>query len=113
METCLNLELDNFDKINLFIQEAKNNQIKVIPPDINVARGYFDISENKTKIYALGAIKNALPSIGEMLSNERAKNGAFKNIIDFVELIEPKLLNRRLLENLIKAGCFDLLHSKS
>ncbi|WP_316354241.1 DNA polymerase III subunit alpha [Candidatus Trichorickettsia mobilis] len=108
--TCLNLELDNFDKINLFIQEAKNNQIKVIPPDINIARGYFSISAEKAIIYALGAIKNVPPAFGEMLSNERAKNGAFKNIIDFVERIEPKSLNRRLLENLIKAGCFDLMH---
>ncbi len=112
---CLNLELNNYDKINLFLQEAKNNNIIIIPPNINLSTGYFSIvrvsNEDKSIIYALGAIKGVTVNFGKILAEEIAKNGKFKNIIDFIERLPPKSINRKLLENLIKAGCFDELHS--
>lgn len=113
LTVCLNFELDNDDKINLFIQEAKLNNIKILPPDINTSRGYFSIKNTaeKTIIYALGAIKNVTANFGEIIADEVSVNGAFKNIIDFMERVPPKLINRRLLENLIKSGAFDSLHN--
>ncbi len=147
---CLNLELNNHDKINLFIQEARNNNIAIIPPNINLSAGYFstitnqinispilchsreggnldpclrrdDIQEElqepqkvegqKSIIYALAAIKSVTVDFGKILVAERVKNGNFKNIIDVIERLPPKSINRKLLENLIKAGCFDTLHS--
>ncbi len=109
LTVCLNLEIDNNDKINLFIQEAKFNQIRIIPPNINSSFGYF-YTVDSTILYAIGAIKNVTTHFGEIAAEERAKNGLFKTIVDFIERIPPKLINRRLLENLIKAGCFDSLH---
>lgn len=120
---CLNLELNNHDKINLFIQEARNNNIAIIPPSINISAGYFStipttfqeaeeyVGKPKSIIYALAAIKSVTVDFGKILVEERVKNGKFKNIIDFVERLPPKSINRKLLENLIKAGCFDTLHS--
>jgi DNA polymerase-3 subunit alpha len=110
---CLNLELNNHDKISLFIQEAKANNIAIIPPNINISTGYFSVvyQEKKAIIFALGAIKAVTVNFGKILAAERAKNGRFKTIIDFMERLPPKAINRKLLENLIKAGAFDELHS--
>ncbi|KAJ6645023.1 DNA polymerase III subunit alpha [Pseudolycoriella hygida] len=109
----LNLELNNYDKINLFIQEARNHNIPIIPPNINLSIGYFNIIYNEQKIivYALAAIKSVTVSFSKILEEERTKNGKFSSIIDFMERLPPKSINRKLLENLIKAGCFDELHN--
>lgn len=110
---CLNLEMDNSDKINIFVQEAKIFGIDVISPDINLSHGKFSIDVidgKKSIIFAIGAIKNVTANFGEAVTSERTKNGEFKSIIDFAERIDPKLINRRLLENVIKAGCFDKIN---
>lgn len=107
--TCLNLEIDNNDKINLFIQESKNCKIALQSPNINISAAYFSILDGDI-VYALGAIKNVSITFAEIIVQERVENGLFKSIIDFMERIPPKCINRRSLENLIKAGCFDALH---
>lgn len=106
---CLNLELNNHDKINLFLQEAKDNNIKIIAPNINISGGYFSILEHSI-VFALGAIKGVTPNFGKLVEDEKKAKGAFKSIIDLIERLPPKAINNKLLENLIKAGCFDELH---
>ncbi|WP_342170025.1 DNA polymerase III subunit alpha [Rickettsia endosymbiont of Seladonia tumulorum] len=132
---CLNLELNNHDKINLFLQEAKDNNIKIIAPNINISGGYFSVKYviprldrgihgdqlkdtavkprydiDSSIIFALGAIKGVTPNFGKLVTDERNARGAFKSIVDFIERLPPKAINSKLLENLIKAGCFDELH---
>ena len=110
----LNLDIDSSDKINIFLQEARNFDIEVIPPDINKSKSLFSIhSENDKKsiFFAIGAIKNVTANFGFAVTSEREKNGDFKSILDFAQRIDPKFINKRLLENVIKAGCFDSLHS--
>ncbi len=114
LTACLNLEIDNNDKINVFVQEAKNYQIKILSPNINLCGGKFDIIINqdhsKSILYALGAIKNVTINFGELAKAEVKKNGFFKNIVDFIERMPLKSLNKKALENLIKAGAFEELH---
>ena len=131
---CLNLELNNHDKINLFLQEAKDSGIKIIAPNINISEGYFSVKPviprldrgiqeiskdtvvkprydaGSTIIFALGAIKGVTPNFGKLVMDERKARGAFKSITDFIERLPPKSINSKLLENLIKSGCFDELH---
>lgn len=109
----LNLDMDSSDKINIFLQEARNFNIPVIAPNINKSSGLFSMHENEghqSIVFAIGAIKNVTSNFGIEVTAEREKNGPFKSIIDFAQRINPKLLNKRLLENIIKAGCFDSLH---
>ncbi len=111
---CLNLEISNSDKINIYLHEARNFNIEIISPDINGSNGFFNThydGDKKCIIFALGAIKNVTINFGLAVSESRAKFGLFKSMMDFAEKIEPKFINRRLLENIIKAGCFDSLHS--
>lgn len=108
----LNLEIDNSDKINLFLQEAKNFGIAITAPSINRSEGFFTIewdekTNDKSIIFALGAIKNVTVNFGLEVVKERERGGLFKSVIDFIERIDTKIINRRLLENIIKAGCFD------
>jgi DNA polymerase-3 subunit alpha len=109
----LNLDIDSSDKINVFLQEARNFGIPVIAPSINQSNGLFSISSQdgkKSIIFAIGAIKNVTANFGSSVTAERERHGNFKSIIDFAQRLDPKLLNKRLLENVIKAGCFDSLH---
>jgi DNA polymerase-3 subunit alpha len=112
LTACLNLETDNFDKINSFIQEIKNNSIAIIAPSINLSNDYFSIDpKEKALIYGLVAIKGVGINLAKTIVGERKKNGNFKDITDFVERIPHKAMNRKAFENLIKAGCFDELHA--
>lgn len=113
----LNLDMHNSDKVNIFLQEAKVFGIDIIPPLVDHSGGYFDINfkttdtiVKKSIIFPIGAIKNVTPSFGNHVAEERQKNGPFKSVTNFLERIPPKLLNKRLLENIIKAGCFDNIY---
>ncbi len=114
LTASMNLDIDSSDKINIFIQEAHGFDIEIISPDINQSRGLFSIgkkNDEKTIIFAIGALKNVTANFGEAVFEEREKSGDFTSITNFAERISPKLINKRLLENVIKAGCFDSIHS--
>ena len=108
--SCLNNEIDDTDKLSLFITDAKNQAIKIIPPDINESEEYFIIA-NDTIRFALGALKNVGVAAMKHIVDERKKNGKFIDIVDFAKRITAKILNKRQLENLIKAGVFDSISS--
>jgi len=106
---CLNLDINDSDKINLFIQEARQYNIEIVFPDINQSSGLFTLHDDKI-IFALGAIKGLTVAAGDAIAQE-SKAGKFENIIEFVERMAHKIVNKKLLENLIKAGGFDSIHS--
>ncbi len=111
----LNLDIHDTDKINLFIQEAKNFDIEITPPDINKSSSQFTVGmkQNGEKyiIFALSALKNVGAATTDEIAGEREKNGNFSSIYEFASRVSPKHLNKRALENLIKSGAFDCLHS--
>lgn len=108
LTTCLNLDIGDSDKVNLFTEEAKYFGIEVTPPCVNSSSGFFRIDNGKI-IFGLGAIKNVTTKLGDAIHEARAK-GPFESVVDFIERIPTKVLNKRGLENLIKAGSFDNLH---
>jgi DNA polymerase-3 subunit alpha len=110
----LNLELDNTDKIALFIQEAKNGNIDILPPDINKSSAKFTIEfyNNKKAIrYGLAAIKNVGIIVIKDIAKEREMRGDFENLVSFVERNSGANLNKKIYENLAKAGAFDNIHA--
>ncbi len=108
----MTLDMSNTDKLFGYYQDAKANGIKIIPPDINMSGHEFTVDyENNAIIYSLAALKGSGSSIVKEIEKERRENGKFKSIFDFAErLTAKKLLNKRFLENFIKAGAFDKLH---
>lgn len=111
----MNLEIHDTDKISIFCQEAKHLQIQVLPPDINKSGAVFTVemlqSGEKVVRYGLGGLKGVGTQAMEMLVEERSARGDFKGIFDLAEREGSKVINKRQLESLIKAGAFDGLHS--
>ncbi len=106
----MTMDISNQNKLSEFYEELKRLKVKVLRPDINEC--FADFRTNGDKFYyALGSIK----AVGyEAISNiveERIKNGKFNSIIDFLNRVNPKDINKLQLEGLVKAGAFDNLNS--
>ncbi|MCF8463062.1 MAG: DNA polymerase III subunit alpha, partial [Rickettsiaceae bacterium] len=115
LTACLNLDINDQNKINMFAQEAHNNEIAVLPPDVNKAKSSFVIKKITAKkhiVFGLAAIKSISHNLGKAVELECEKR-PFSNIFDFVERIPMRLLNKRALEHMILAGCFSNLHINS
>jgi DNA polymerase III subunit alpha len=106
----MTMDISNQNKLSEFYEELKRLNIKVTRPDINECFADFRTVDNNF-YYALGGIK----AVGyEAISNvvkERAKNGKFVSINDFLKKVNPKDMNKLQLEGLVKAGAFDNLNS--
>lgn len=81
---------------------------KVLPPDINKSDADFDVEDGNIR-YALAAIKSVGAANMEAIAAERHAHGPYKDVSDFIHRIDAKQINRRQLEQLIKAGAFDCL----
>jgi len=106
----MSMELSNQKKLSEFYEELKRLNINIIRPDINECFADFT-SNGKDFLYALGAIKNVGYEAISNVVKEREKNGAFKNINNFIKRVKPKDINKLQLEGLVKAGSFDKLNS--
>uniref|UniRef100_A0A7C4U7L5 DNA polymerase III subunit alpha n=1 Tax=candidate division WOR-3 bacterium TaxID=2052148 RepID=A0A7C4U7L5_UNCW3 len=100
-------DMQNTDKLKRYILDAKNHNINVLPPDINKSEYEFIPNEDNSIRFGLGAIKNVGENAAYYILSERKKNGEFKNFDDFMRRIVGTKVNRRVVEFLIKAGCFD------
>ncbi len=102
----LSTELNNADKITLYITDCKKNEIEILPPDVNESSWLFNVIEGKIR-FAMGAIKNVgEPAVREIV-RERTEQGSFKGFVDFCERVDLRVVNKRTIESLIKVGAFD------
>ena len=108
MAASMTHDMDDTDKIAFFADNVKKMGIKILRPDINKSYEYFSVEDGAIR-YSMAAVKNVGTGVVQAIATEREKNGPFKNITDFISRIDPKNLNKRMLENLIKAGAFDSL----
>lgn len=111
MAGLLSNELNNTDKIGIFISECHRMDIEVLPPDINQSQLRFapesTPSGRRAIRYGLAAIKNVGEGAMATAIAEREKNGVFSNLDDFSNRLDSRSVNKRILENLIKAGAMD------
>ena len=105
----MSLEISNTDKLALFYQDARRGGVTILPPDVNRSQADFTV-EDGAVLYALGAIRNVGLAAMEHLVAVREAGGRFSDLHDFVERVDPRLVNKRALENLARAGAFDSLH---
>ena len=107
-------DIQNTDKIAIFVEDAQKRDIEVLPPDINKSFADFRVEKDGSEYspirYALGALKNVGADAMKSLVAEREANGAFSDIFDVATRVDSKVLNKRQMENLIRAGVFDSLH---
>jgi DNA polymerase-3 subunit alpha len=110
MAGLLSNEVNNTGKIAVFVAECQRLGVSILPPDIN--RSYLKFvpeiqGERRGIRYGLAAIKNIGEAAMETAIAEREQNGPFNSIEDYCSRLDSKAVNRKILENLIRAGAFD------
>ena len=109
MAATMSVDLDNTDTIKIFFEDALDNGIEILPPELNASDYRFVPVDRKTLRYGLGAIKGVgEPAVREILA-ARAKGGAFRDLFDFCARVDRRQVNRRVIEALIRAGAMDTL----
>ncbi len=113
MTAILTAESGDVEKISEIINECKNMNIPVLPPNINESYGGFTVIRNEEKNvsekirFGLYTIKNLGTDIADAIIAERKLNEKFKSITDFLNRIKHKNLNKKSMEALIKSGSMD------
>ncbi|MDH5777876.1 MAG: DNA polymerase III subunit alpha, partial [Gammaproteobacteria bacterium] len=108
MAAVLSADMDNTDKVVTLIDECRDMELKVEPPNVNVCRYQFTARDVSTIVYGLGAIKGVGEAAIEGIIHEREQNGEFADLFDFCRRIDLKKVNKRTFEALIMAGAMDV-----
>ena len=109
MAALLTSVIDNPTKVAEYIYVCRQMGIKILPPDINKGEADFSVDGGDIR-YGLAAIKSIGRPVIRAIVNDRKELGEFRNLEDFITRISSReLMNKRLVENLIKAGALDVL----
>jgi len=108
MAAVLSADMDNTDKVVSLIDECRDMQLAVEPPNINTCEHRFTAKDDQTIVYGLGAIKGVGEAAIDGVINERKQNGAFRDLFDLCQRTDMRKVNRRTLEALIMAGALDV-----
>jgi len=106
MAALISSESGNTDKISKYIKECERMGIRILPPDINQSYSLFTVVGNDIR-FGLAAIKNIGEAAVKGVIDERAGGGPFKSFADLIERSDSRVVNRKVLESLIKCGAFD------
>jgi len=106
MAALMTSVIDNPGKVSEYILTCRSMNISILPPDVNSGETGFSVSEGAIR-YALTAIKGVGRPIIDGLVIERQERGPFTNLKDFVTRMVDRDVNKRVIENFIKAGAFD------
>lgn len=106
MAALMSNETGDSDKILKDLNECRKQRMQVLPPDVNESVAGFSVRGNAIR-YGLEAVKGIGEKAVEFIISERTKNGHFLSLDDFIERVDQKAINRRVIESLIKCGAFD------
>jgi len=106
MCALLTSERDNTDKIVEYVNEANRMGIEILPPDINESESLFKVIDDKTIRFGLLAVKNVGSGAIDSILEER-KQGKFTSLEHLCQKIDLRLVNKKVIESLIKCGALD------
>jgi len=111
ISALLSNEINNTDKIGVFVNECFRMGFEILPPNLNKSMLRFSPEETlgggRAIRYGLAAIKNVGAAAMKMAIKNREENGDFESLDDFCNRLDSKVINKRILENLIKGGALD------
>ena len=117
MAALMTSDYDDIDRLAIEISECKNMGITVLPPDVNQSFPEFAVvndGSKKPKIrFGMNAVKNVGTNAVEDITNARDKDGEFKDLEDFLKKVNSRVVNKKSLESLIKAGALDCFANRS
>ncbi len=105
----MSLDRANTDKLAIFMKDASRCEIDVKAPSVNLSEADFTVLDGAV-IYALSAIKNVGEQATAHIAEVRHQGGPFTDIFDFAERVDGRLVGKRGIENLARAGAFDAIH---
>lgn len=108
MAALMTSVIENSTKVSEYIVTSRSMGIKLLPPDINEGESGFSVKDNSI-VYGLSAIKSIGKSVIDAIVEERELNGKYTSLKNFIERLSGKEVNKRTVENFIKAGAFDSL----
>ncbi|OGC00582.1 MAG: DNA polymerase III subunit alpha [candidate division NC10 bacterium RIFCSPLOWO2_12_FULL_66_18] len=111
MAALLTSEMADTDKIVKYIEECRAMGIEVLPPDANESSNDFTVVGDKVR-FGLVAVKNVGEAAIHSIVNARRDQGRFPDLFDFCERVDLRLVNKRVVESLIKCGAFDSLGAR-
>jgi DNA polymerase-3 subunit alpha len=109
MAATLSGDLDNTEKVRTFYADTLQQGIVVLLPDVNSSGYVFSPTDEKTIAYGLGAVKGTGEAAIAGIVKARA-TGPFKDLFDFCRRVDKRVVNRRTIETLIRAGAFDSIN---
>ncbi|MBI2308925.1 MAG: DNA polymerase III subunit alpha [Rhodocyclales bacterium] len=111
MAATMSSDMDNTDTVKIFYEDTVKNRITVLGPDVNESDYRFVPVDAKTIRYGLGAVKGTGQQAVECILEARRSGGPFTDLFDFTKRVDKRLVNRRTIEALIRAGAFDAIDS--
>ena len=108
MAAVMSSDMQNTDKVVIFIEECRQMKLEVLLPDVNLSEFKFTVSPSNQVVYGLGAVKGVGEGPVEGIVEAR-KEGPFIDLFDFCKRVGTKRLNKRVLESLVKSGALDKL----
>lgn len=111
MAATLSADMNDTDKIVKSINECRNMKIEILPPDINLSGREFKVISNSIR-FGLEAVKGVGSAAIESFLEARDKGGPFNSVSDFIERVDTRKVNKKVLESLVKAGAFDSMGIK-
>jgi len=111
MAANLTNEINSTDKLSEYITESREMGLTVLPPDINLSDKFFTVVDGKI-VYGLVGIKNLGSNAAQHIIERRNQGGPYTSFVDFLERVDLKIINRKVLETIITSGLFDKLENK-
>ena len=112
MASLLTSIMGNNDKVALYIKECRNMNIEILPPDINQSLVNFTVVGGKAIRFGLAAVKNVGEKAIKSIIDERKRNSNFISLLDFCQRVDLRVVNKRVIESLIKCGAFDSIGAR-
>ena len=103
----LNSIIGDSDKLSWYISVCKNDNIKILAPDVNESGRDFTVLPNKTIRFGLAGIKSTGGAAVEAIISARSEGGPFTSLTDFCCRVNMRVVNKRVVEHLIKSGAMD------
>lgn len=107
MAATMSSDMDKTDKVVTFIEECREMGLTLLPPDVNSGEFMFNVNPEGHIVYGLGAIKGLGEGPVDNIIAAREEGGPFTSLFDFCARIDPRKVNKRALEALVRSGAFD------
>ena len=106
MAALMSSEMGDTDKVIKNLAECREQGIEVLPPDVNEGGAQFTVVGERVR-FGLSAVKNVGGKAVEAIKEDRDRTGPFESLFDFCRRVDLKVVNRRVVESLVKCGAFD------